>query len=101
MSLGANIVVASRNGCHVIVILKPMHITVVVTVLANAVVLLVLWMKRKRSKTTHCFIAALAISDICMSVAVHPMIIATWLSAKLKFPSMVCRAENSIVWVFA
>ena len=49
----------------------------VVTVLANAVVLLVLWMKRKRSKTTHCFIAALAISDICMSVTVHPMIIAT------------------------
>ena len=70
-----------RNGRASMVlpvaILKLLCISVVVTVLANTVVLLVLWMKRKRSKTTHGFIAALAISDICMSVTIHPMIIAT------------------------
>ena len=47
-----------------------------VSVLANGVVLLVLWIKRK-SKTTHCFIGALAVSDICLSMTIHPMIIAT------------------------
>ena len=50
---------------------------VVVSIVANSIVLLTLWARRKRMKATHWFIMALAISDISFSLLLHPMIIAT------------------------
>ena len=50
---------------------------VVVSIVANSIVLLTLWARTKRMKPTHWFIVALAISDIGLSLLVHPMLIAT------------------------
>ena len=49
----------------------------VVSVVSNAVVVAVMALRRKRIKGTHTFIVALAISDICLSLAIHPMLLAT------------------------
>ena len=48
-----------------------------VSVIANAIVLLVLWIRGKKSRPPQWFIGALAISDICFSITIHPMLIAT------------------------
>ena len=48
-----------------------------VSIVSNVIVVLVLWFRRKRIKATHWFIVALALSDICFSVLLHPMLIAT------------------------
>ena len=52
-------------------------LSVVVSIVANFIVVLTLWSRKKRMKATHWFIIALAISDICFSLLLHPMIIAT------------------------
>ena len=48
-----------------------------VSVVANLIVVTVLWVRRKRMKATHWFIVALALSDICFSLLLHPMLVAT------------------------
>ena len=50
---------------------------VVVSIVANSIVLLTLLARRKRMKETDWFIMALAVSDISLSLLLHPMIIAT------------------------
>ena len=54
-----------------------LSLSVVVSIVANFIVVLTLWARRKRMKATHWFIIALAISDMCFSLLLHPMIIAT------------------------
>ena len=52
-------------------------LSVVVSIVANLIVVITLWTRRKRMKATHWFIIALAFSDMCFSLFLHPMIIAT------------------------
>ena len=51
--------------------------SVMVSIVANLIVVIVLWVRRKRMKATHWFIVALALSDICFSLLLHPMLVAT------------------------
>ena len=52
-------------------------LSVMVSIVANLIVVIVLWVRRKRMKATHWFIVALALSDICFSLLLHPMLVAT------------------------
>ena len=54
-----------------------LQISVMISVVANLIVVLVLWARRKRLKATHWFVVALALSDICFSLLLHPMLVAT------------------------
>ena len=47
------------------------------SVVANLLVILVIFFRKRKFKSTHIFIVALAISDTLFSVAIHPMLIAT------------------------
>ena len=58
-------------------ILRMLQISVMISVVANLIVVLVLWARRKRLKATHWFVVALALSDICFSLLLHPMLVAT------------------------
>ena len=48
-----------------------------VSVVANLLVILVMAYRRRKFKSTHIFIVALAVSDTLFSLAIHPMLIAT------------------------
>ena len=50
---------------------------VLVSVLANMLVILVMIYRKRKFKSTHIFIVALAVSDTLFSLAIHPMLIAT------------------------
>ena len=56
---------------------RMLQISVMISVVANLIVVLVLWARRKRLKATHWFVVALALSDICFSLLLHPMLVAT------------------------
>ena len=53
------------------------YISVIVSFLLNLLVILVIFLRRRKIGATDVFIVALAISDIMFSLAIHPMFIAT------------------------
>ena len=52
-------------------------ISVLVSFLLNLLVILVIFLRRKKIGPTDVFIVALAVSDMMFSLAIHPMLIAT------------------------
>ena len=52
-------------------------IAVLVSFFLNLLVIVVIFMRRKKMEATDVFIIALAISDMMFSLAIHPMLIAT------------------------
>ena len=52
-------------------------IAVLVSFFLNLLVIVVLFLRRKKMEATDVFIIALAISDMMFSLAIHPMLIAT------------------------
>lgn len=45
--------------------------------MANVLVIIVMSLRKRKFKSTHIFIVALAVSDTLFSLAIHPMLIAT------------------------
>ena len=70
-------VTSSEQELDKTLIIKKPSSPVAISVVTNIFVILAIFGRKNRLKPCHVSIVALAVSDICFSLAIHPMLMAT------------------------